>query len=194
MPRVHTIKSARKNYPAEGIEKGDTYYKWSIKTGPASGRVYRSKTYPKPSDLTGSPFQKSLLEIQERISNFEAGNYETAEDLSSDLEQITSDIEALRDETQGSLENMPEGLQQGGVGQTLQDRIDGLEDWLNNLQGVDLNFDFDEEEPEEPEDKESEEHREWTITQQKWEEDKKEAKNEFISNAIDEIQGIEAGI
>lgn len=194
MPKVHTIKSARKDYPAEGIKKGDTYYKWSIKTGPATGVIHRSKTYPKPSDLTGSPFQKSLLEIQERVGTLEAGNYETSEDLSSDLDGITGDIEALRDETQSSLENMPEGLQQGDVGQMLQERIDGLDSWISDLQGVDLDFGFDEDEPEEPEDKESEEHKKWELEHEVWKTAEQEAETEFISSAIDEIQSMEASV
>lgn len=210
-PKVHTIKAARKNYPAEGIKKGDTYYKWSIKTGPASGIVYRSNTYPKPSELTGSPFQRSLLEIQERIGTIDAEGYETAEDFSSDIEGIISDIEALRDETQGSLENMPEGLQQGDVGQMLQERIDGLDGWISDLQGVDLDFLFDEDEPKEPEEPKKEDfaieanfdlvfgsyrnaHAEWKVTHEVWETAKQEAETEFISNAIEEIQGMEASV
>ena len=64
MPRVHTQK-ARKDYPKEGIKKGDMYYKWSIKTGPASGINYRSLTLPKPSQLTGSSFMQEYYSIQE---------------------------------------------------------------------------------------------------------------------------------
>ena len=183
MPKVHTIKSARKDYPAEGIKKGDTYFKWSIKTGPATGIIYRSKTYPKPSELTGSPFQKSLLEIQEHINNLEASGFITAEDLSSELDEIIGGIESLRDETQTSLENMPESLQEGGVGQMLQERIDGLDNWISDLQGVDLNFDYDEKEP----DGDSEEHK-------AWQERRSESESEFIDQAIAEIQSMDSGL
>ena len=191
MPKVHTIKSARKDYPAEGIKKGDTYFKWSIKTGPATGIIYRSKTYPKPSDLTGSPFQKSLLEIQEHISNLEASGYETAEDLSSELDGILGGIDSLRDETQTSLENMPESLQEGGVGQMLQERIDGLDSWISDLQEVDFIFDYDEEEPKQ---KEGEEEEAFNIRHADWENSKQEAESDFIDQAISDIQSMEVSI
>ena len=97
MPRVYTQK-ARKDYPKEGIKKGDTYYKWSIKTGPASGIDYRSLKPPKPSQLTGSAFMQEYYSIQEDMEGISA---ETAEDLKSQVEEFIGRIENLRDETQG---------------------------------------------------------------------------------------------
>lgn len=52
MPRVKSQR-ANKDYPEHGIKRGDTYYKWSIRTG-MGGTTYISKTYPKPSQLTNS--------------------------------------------------------------------------------------------------------------------------------------------
>ncbi len=56
-----------------------------------------------------------------------------------EVEDIVSQIEELRDECQNSLDNMPEHLQESSdAGNTLQERIDGLEDWINEIQAIDL--------------------------------------------------------
>lgn len=192
MPRVHLIKSARKDYPGAGIKKGDTYYKWSIKTGPASGIVRRSKTYPKPSELTASSFMAEYLSLCEEISGMETSHFDTAEDLSSAMDELIGRIESLRDETEGSLENMPEGFKEGDVGQMLQTRIEGLDSWVSDLQGVDLNFSFDDED--EPEQEEDEDEDDFNMRYATWEDHKRDAEKEFITNAIEEIQGMEASI
>ena len=194
MPRVHEIQHARKDYPESSIKKGDHYYKWSIKTGPATGIVYRSKTYPKPSQLTNSPFMSELLSIQEEIEGLTVADFQTAEDLSSSLDEIVSRIEALKDETQGSLDNMPESLQQGDVGQMIQARIDGLDSWVSDLQGIDLNFSFDEEEPVDPGESDPAATSLWEGLHDAWETKKSEAEAEFIANAIEEIQSMEASV
>lgn len=68
MPRVQTIKKARKNYPNEGILKGTTYYRWKIRTG-RSGTTHRSRTYPRASQLTGSDKKSRLYAAQESVED-----------------------------------------------------------------------------------------------------------------------------
>lgn len=139
MPKVYHVK-ARKDYPESGIRKGEMYYKWSIKTGPASGRSYRSKTRPKPSQLTGSEFMGALYAIEENLGDLslptEGSIKDRLESVVSDLESIVSDLEDLRNETQEKLDNMPEGLQQGSTGELLQERIDALESVISDLERV----------------------------------------------------------
>src|SRR5688500_15891789 len=129
MPRVYT-QVARKDYPQQGIKKGETYYKWSIKTGPISGRTYKSKTYPKPLQLTGSEFMSTLYSIEEDLGGLSVdseGTYaEKIEGVKDYIDEIIGQLEDLRSETQGKLDNMPEGLQQGGTGELLQERIDAV--------------------------------------------------------------------
>jgi hypothetical protein len=48
----------------------------------------------------------------------------TRADTLEELEDIKSGFEDLGQETQDSLDNMPEGLQQGATGEMLQERID----------------------------------------------------------------------
>jgi len=52
MPKVLTQR-ANKDYPEQGIKKGDTYYKWSIRSG-RGGQTFISAKPPRPSQLTQS--------------------------------------------------------------------------------------------------------------------------------------------
>jgi len=51
MPRVSSQKAA-KDYPEIGVKKGETYYKWKFRYGGAR----KSKTHPRPSQLTQSKY------------------------------------------------------------------------------------------------------------------------------------------
>lgn len=178
MPKVHHIKSARQDYPENGIKKGDSYYKWSLKTGPKSGQIFRSKTYPKPAQLTSSPFMQQFFGIEEDIANLA---FYDAEDLAVSLDDIISQIEQLRDNTQDSLDNIPDNLREGHVAQLLQERIDALDNWVSELQNIDTDFQFDEEEPSDS--ATDEEHNQWL-------ERRREAELDFVQGAIGEIQSV----
>jgi hypothetical protein len=125
MPRV-TKRKARKDYPNSGIKKGDEYYYWKVKTGPASGYVCRSKTPPTPSQLnTGFAGQ--------------VGEIEASLDAAEDVEGIRSVIDEIRElgeEQQGKFDNMPEGLQQGDTGQLLEERAGQCEEWASAVESA----------------------------------------------------------
>ena len=53
-------------------------------------------------------------------------------------EQIAAELESIRDDVQERLDNMPEGLQEGDIGQTLQERIDNLETAIDELYSIDI--------------------------------------------------------
>ena len=140
MPRVH-YRKARKDYPNQGIEKGDMYYYTKMKTGPRSSRVLRSKTPFKQSQLTNSPFKSGWYAASEGWD---------ASDKNDEAMRATA--EALRElgqEAQDSYDNMPEGLQEGDTGQLLNARAEGCESKADELEAL-----ADEweglEEPEEP--------------------------------------------
>ena len=123
MPRVHFVKKARKDHPG-GIKKGDSYYHWKFRYS----SIRRSKARPRPSQLTQSAFLGQWYEVQEEI-----------EATSESIEVAIETAEELLETCQESLDNMPYHLQDSSSsGELLQERIDGLEDWLSEAQGVDL--------------------------------------------------------
>ena len=166
MARVHFVKSARKDYPDHKIKKGESYYWWQFAF---RGKSF-SKTQPTRSQLTQSGFLQAFYDLQDRIGSLSA---ETADDLQTQVEDIISEIESVRDEQQERLDNMPEHLQESsGSGQLLQERIEGLEQWQSDIENIDLNYEADEDlKPDEQE----------------------EALREFIEQAIMEIQALDPG-
>jgi hypothetical protein len=126
------VKKARKDYPEAEIKKGEGYWKWSFRFG----GVHKSKTKPSRSQLTQSSFLSTLYDIEDTIDDRFAGLGEQ-EEIESALDDLIGDIESLRDEAEGSLDNMPEQLHDGDTGQMLQDRIEGLESWISDLSSVD---------------------------------------------------------
>ena len=143
MARAKFVKAARKDYPEHDIKKGESYWHWSFYNGRASSRKHYSKTKPKPSQLTGSPFLSTLYGCEEAVQDLKADSYDSMEDFESDIEGIKGDLENLRDETQSSFDNMPEGLQQGDTGQLLEARVQGLEDLIGEFDGLDFSVDDD---------------------------------------------------
>lgn len=173
------------------IQKGETYYEWT----PFRSERHISKTYPKRSQLTGSGFLAELYDLQdETIANLSA---ETMEDLDNEKSDILSTIEDMKSQCEDSLSNMPEHLQESSsAGQTLQERIDALDEWYNEIDSVDCSSDLDEEnwksdweednEREEDETDEQYDERE----QEAWE----EAVQEEVNEKIEEIQGCECNL
>lgn len=151
------------------IKKGEKYYTWSINFG----GTFVSKTYPKPSQLTSSAFLQTAYSINERIVEF--GNANEESDIENAIEEFKSEIQDLLDETEGSLDNMPEGLKEGETGQLLQERIDACQEAIDNLDAIDTNFE-EYEIDEEAEDQDDEQEK------------ANEKLNEWINEKIAEIQ------
>ena len=125
MPRVHK-RTARKDYPENGIKKGDVYYNWTLKTGPRSSRTYRSLSPPKRHQLTSSEYLIEWYSINDDLEEFN--------DDADALREIIGRLEQLRDDTQEKFDNMPEGLQQGDTGQLLEERIEQCESLVSDLE------------------------------------------------------------
>jgi len=125
MPRVFTTKAA-KDYPSLGIKKGENYFRWKVRTRAAGGVEYKSKTYPRPSQLNFG-FTGKIGDIE-----LDMGKCESIEDLRGYAEQIRE----LGEECGESFDNMPEGLQQGDTGQLLEERRDGCEGWADEVESA----------------------------------------------------------
>lgn len=123
MPKVFHRK-AGKDYPAQGIKKGDMYYTADVMTGPRSSKTIRSlKPIPR-GQLTSSEFLSTAYDLSDQL--------ETCDSLDQ-LAEIKQGFEELQSETQDKLDNMPEGLQQGPTGEQLQERIDQLDSLIQEL-------------------------------------------------------------
>jgi hypothetical protein len=118
------------------VKKGEPYYWWQFNFRPKT----ISKVAPRRSQLTGSPFLSSLYDLEDEIS--EAGTTDP-EELEGMVSGWVAQITDMKDECEEHLQNMPEQLQESDSGQTLQDRIDGLEQWISDLEAVDLDVDTD---------------------------------------------------
>lgn len=136
MTKVNFVKAAAKDYPQDGISKGESYYWWQHYR--QSRRL--SKTKPKPSEVASSEYERTLLALVENLNESDGSSW--GED---DRDDLVSQLEDLRDAEQGKFDNMPEGFQQGDVGMQIEEHISTLDDWIGELQ----NIDFEEETPNE---------------------------------------------
>lgn len=131
MPKLHFVKKARKDNPV--VKKGESYYWWQF--------AYCSKSYskaqPRPSQLTRSEFYSQYFAIQERIAD-ELPGLEEEDDFKAFIDDIVEEIQALEDDTQSKLDNMPEQLQYGDTGQLMQERVDRLIGWADELSSIDI--------------------------------------------------------
>jgi len=142
MTQLHYVKKSRKEQKdtvtGETIPVGSSYYWWQFAFSPKN----ISKERPKPQRLTRSDYEITVMDIQDAIDGL------TIDNLEDEVSIIVSNIDDLKEECEEKLSNMPEQLQDGDVGQLLQERIDTLEDWSSNIQGVDISVDDDEEDVE----------------------------------------------
>jgi len=133
--KVRKIKKARSDIGkcsncSAPINAGDPYVWWKFRYGSKIVRCTALECYPLPRDLTNSSFLISLYDIQDAA-------------VSSDAEDVVGMIEALADDTQDSLSNMPEHLQDTSpAGVTLRERVDALEDWQSRIDDA-INCDED---------------------------------------------------
>jgi hypothetical protein len=124
------VKRAQKDNPV--VKKGESYWWWKFRYG---SKRY-SKERPKASQLTQSAFLSQLYTIEETIAAMS-----TIDDIEN-METVIEEIGCMRDECEYSLENMPEHLQEtSDSGQLLQQRMDDLDVWLQELESIELEMD-----------------------------------------------------
>jgi len=134
MARAIFVKSARKDYPDIGVKKGESYWWWQFRS---SGK-HMSKTEPTRGQLTQSAFKISIYDIEDRL-----GSLKPIAGLKDEVDDIKGQLEDLKSEAENSLSNMPEQLQEGNVGQLLQDRIEALDDMISEIDNVNIDDDMD---------------------------------------------------
>jgi uncharacterized protein YukE len=119
-------RKAAKDYPANGIKKGDKYFYVKIKTGPYSSRTIRSLKCPKRYELTTSDFYSTLWRIEDE-------GFDGVEDGGS-LRDVAEEVRELGGEQQEKFDNMPDGLQQGDTGQLVEERANQCEEWADAIE------------------------------------------------------------
>lgn len=134
MSKVHFVKAAAKAYPHSGIEKGDSYYWWK----PFRMGKRMSKERPKGSQVASSDYARGVLAAVEALEEWSQSGDPWTE---SERDDLVSEIEQIRDEEQDKFDNLPEGFQQGDTGIMIEQRVSDLDEWINELEGLE----FDEE-------------------------------------------------
>lgn len=120
MAKVTFVKRARKENPV--AKKGESYYWWQFAFQP---KMY-SKTPPTRSQTVRSPFYQQLYALEDSV-----GSYIDPDSVQNDF---IPELEQLRDEQEEARENMPEGLQESATGELLQERFDGLDNWITEIE------------------------------------------------------------
>lgn len=131
MARAHFVKKARKDVPNSDIKKGESYYWWQFRFG--TKQV--SRTPPKQSQLTQSEFLGNIYGIQERIEELT-----TDCEFETEVEDLISELETLRDECEDKRSNMPDQLQDSDSGEMLQNRVDSVQEMIDELEGIDCSI------------------------------------------------------
>lgn len=135
MPRVTTVKSARKSQGTCGkcgarIKEGDTYRWWKFRYGGRRVRCAKPECTPRASDLTQSAFYGQLYDLQDSLDEAIANKDADA------LRSIADDLRSLGEECSSSRDNMPEGLQDSDTGELLQTRADECESRADELESA----------------------------------------------------------
>jgi hypothetical protein len=126
MPRVYKRK-ARKDYPVQGISKGQEYYTWH----PKGSSWQKSLTRPTERQLTQSEFRQFVLDIEEEIQGLQ--DCDSMDSFNEVLSDIIERIEEKSQEEDDKFNNMPESLQGGPIGELLEERRDALSEWADEL-------------------------------------------------------------
>lgn len=141
MARLHFVKKARRTYRGTGIKKGSSYYWWKFNYGAKQ----RSLKKPKPQQLTRNDYEILLLDVDDIKDGLEVSM--GGEHISADLDSIKEMLDEAKDRYQESFDNMPDQLQETSMaGEILTERIEGLEAYIADFEGIEVNDDMDEEE------------------------------------------------
>jgi len=125
MPKI-VSSVARKDYPAEGIRKGQTYYSWK----PYRGATQRSATYPRPSQLTNSKM-KGVYEAMESMTDA-VSQATSPEDIASLAGECATACRAIADEYRDSASNF--GV--AGTNAEWEAKADSIDSYCDDLEAA----------------------------------------------------------
>jgi len=153
MPRV-TQRTARKDYPEYDIKKGDMYYTWAFRYG----GVRKSKTRPRPSQLTSSKMSgvyAAREAMEDAVAAFRGER--CLDTLKSEIESAIEDARSVAQEYRDSADSIRDTFPESTTADECEEKADSIEEWCDNVESVkDALDDQPEQEGEEEPDEEGE--------------------------------------
>lgn len=146
MARLHHVKSARKSKKkrkcwkcSKPIKAGDSYYWFANRMGRVSFRKdYCAEHRPRASNMTTSDKLSRLYAAQEgvedQLGKHEGEFNEYRDGIAEALREAANEARNVGQEYRDSKDNMPEGLQEGEVGQQCEEHADLCEQWADLLE------------------------------------------------------------
>lgn len=141
MPKVKLVTKSKAGKPyscdkcRKAIEPGQQYYSWSFRFG-GTQRQHQDCGVPRASQLT----QSKMSGVYSAIETAEDGlaGASSTEDFTSLLSDCASEVDSVKEEYQDALDNMPESLQSSSVGEEIQEKIEALETFSDELSNTDF--------------------------------------------------------
>jgi len=138
-----TRQKARKEYECckckKTISKGEIYQK--ITEMYSKPKIVCNNCVVSRSELTSSEYLSWLYELQDTFRFYS----------SDEVDELIGYLEDQKSELEEKLYNIPEQFQNGEPASILEDRIDGLDEAISQLEQLDFNENEDREEPSEEE-------------------------------------------
>ena len=128
MARVFTAKAA-KDYPSEGIKKGESYYYYSPGF---RGRKIRSKVRPRPSQLTTSKMSGALAAGEDLEDTI--GACAEPSDLVDALRQCAETVREVAQEYRDAAESINSTAEGSPIAEDCETKADELESWADDLE------------------------------------------------------------
>lgn len=135
MPRVFTAVAA-KDYPAEDITKGATYFYWT----PYRGRKRRSATRPRPSQVEPNATKASIYAAVEDLTAFLGRTNEDT--LIEDVRELINDCKQAAEDAVQEFEEKADNIEDGFGHETEQSQHqremgESTQEWADQLDQID---------------------------------------------------------
>ena len=122
--KIHHIKKARKDYPDDGIKKGDEYFWWKWRYGTKQ----RSPVRPTSLDKYPNTAEKEWTELQYRVQmKIDAEEYDA--DLLQELQEYA-------DAQEDKISCIPEVFEDTEQSQQMQQRFDEATEMTSTLENL----------------------------------------------------------
>ena len=122
MPKVHQ-KTAAKDYPEHGIQKGDTYYSWAF----YRQKPRKSKSYPTRGELTQNETKIIVYAV------YDQKQQDVTEEF---LTKASGELDNASSEELYKYDNLPTGFQMGEKGQELEQNAEAIDQAISDVESI----------------------------------------------------------